>query len=62
MNNQEEQIEIMNNAIESLVVIRSQIAGAPSVNMARVDEGMQHTGRAFSLLWDLRYNRKGGGS
>lgn len=59
MQNQDEQIESLSKAIESLVVVRSQVAAGVPVNPRRIDDGMQDTGRAFSLLWDLRYNNKG---
>lgn len=62
MNTHEEKVESLSKAIDTLVIVRSQIAAQVPVNETRIDEGMQHTGRAFSLLWDLRYQKKGGGS
>jgi hypothetical protein len=62
MQEHELKIETLSKAIDSLVILRSQIAAQVPVNQTRIDEGMQHTGRAFSLLWDIRYQQKGGGS
>lgn len=60
MQNQETQIESLSDAIQSLVVIRGRIAEGKPIENAALDEAMKSTGRGFNLLWDLRYNRKGG--